>query len=319
MHAPMDYELKKWDVAISFASRDEAVALALRDALQPPYQVFVYSKAQEQLVGRDGIEAFRSVFRERATLVVVLYGTPWGETPWTRVEKTAIEEFALETGWDHLLFVRLRSEDPVPKWVPKPHLHLDMARFGLPDLAGAIKLRVAELGTEARAVSPAERAAAQERRRQFDAETVELLRNRPGTYEGALHDLLEALKLEAAAVAQSTGWVVGAGPAGLGGFAITAQRQSLQIISKRRYLNSVDDTYLEVLEFDGPLTIAEPGKQYWTIDEPRPSRTHRVALERLPELGWCWKVAQRILPPKAAAAAIIELLLDRIDAAQQQR
>jgi hypothetical protein len=315
----MTDELENWDVAISFASRDEPLALALREALQPPYRVFVYSKAQEQLAGRDGIEAFRDVFRDRATLIVVLYGTPWGNTPWTRVEKTAIEEFALDSGWDHLLFVRLRTEDPVPKWVPKPHLHLDLVKFGLPDLVGAIKLRLAELGTEARPASPAERAAAQERRRRFDAETVELLRNRPGTYEAAANDLNEALKVEAAAVAQSTGWRVGAGQSTLDGLAIVAQGQSLRVLSKRRYLNSIDDTYLEVLEYDGSLTIAEPGMRYGTLDEPQPRRTHKVVLERLPELGWCWKVGNRVLPPAAAAAAIIELLLDRIEVAQKRR
>jgi hypothetical protein len=315
----MTGEQEVWDVAVSFASRDEGLAIALREVLQPPYRVFVYSKAQEHLAGRDGVEAFRSVFRERCTLAVVLYGLPWGETPWTRVEKTAIEELALDSGWERLLFVRLRTEEPVPKWVPKPRLHLDMVRFGLPDLAGAIKLRLAELGIEARTVSPAERAAAHERRRQFDEETVEYLRNRPGTYEAAMHELLEALKIEAAAVASSTGWAVGAGPSTLGGFAVTAQRQSVRVVSKRRYTNSVDDCYLEVLEYDGPLTIAEVGKQYWTLDEPKHCRSHRVALQRLPELGWCWEVGSRVLPPSGAAAAILELLLDRIDAARKRR
>lgn len=315
----MSEETQRWDVSISFASQDEAVAITLRDALQPPFRVFVYSKAQEHLAGRDGVEAFRTVFREQSTLIVILYGLPWGETPWTRVEKTAVEELALEEGWEHLLFVRLRAEDAVPKWIPKPHLHLDLVRFGMSDLVGAIKLRLTELGTEARPVAPAERAAAQERRRQFDAETVELLRNRPGTYEAALHELLEALKAEAAKIAESAGWGVGAGPSTLSGFAITAQGQSLRVTSKRRYLNSVDDTYLEVLEYNGELTIAEEGKQYWTLDEPQPSRTHRVDLRRLPDLGWCWQIGQRTLPRSAAAAAIIELLLDRIEAAHKRR
>ena len=76
--------------------------------------MFVLSKAQEQLAGRDGIEAFRTVFREQAQLVVILYRPPWGETPWTRVEKTAIEEFAHSEGWERLMFVRLDT-GPVPK------------------------------------------------------------------------------------------------------------------------------------------------------------------------------------------------------------
>ena len=290
-------ETGRWDVAISFASKDEAVAIALREALQPPYRVFVYSKAQEHLAGRDGIEAFRAVFRERATLIVVLFRSPWGETPFTRVEKIAIEEFVLESGWEHLLFVQVGVSDAIPKWVPRPHLYLDLVRFSMPDLVGAIKLRLAELGTEARVPTPAERAVMQEKRRRFDAETVELLR-RPVTFETAANELIEAIGAQAAAVAQG---------------------QSLRVVSMRRYLNSLDDCYLHVLEYDGPLTIAEPGQRYWTIDEPRPSRTHKVAPRRLPELGWCWKVGERVLPPSAAAAEIMRLLLDRIEAAHERR
>ena len=129
-----------YHVAISFLAQDEPLALAIRGSLQPPASVFAYSKAQEQLAGRDGIEAFRTVFREQAQLVVILYRQGWGETPWTRVEKLAIEEFAHEEfaheeGWEHLLFVRLDAS-PVPKWIPKPHLYLDYDRVTLADLTG---------------------------------------------------------------------------------------------------------------------------------------------------------------------------------------
>jgi hypothetical protein len=37
-------EIERWDVAISFASKDEALAMALREALTPPYRVFVQSR-----------------------------------------------------------------------------------------------------------------------------------------------------------------------------------------------------------------------------------------------------------------------------------
>src|ERR1700730_1235352 len=97
---------RKYDVAISFVAQDEPLSLSVRDSLQPPLAVFVYSKAQEQLAGRDGIEAFRIVFREQAQLVVILYRQGWGETPWTRVESLAIEEFAHENGWERVMVVR---------------------------------------------------------------------------------------------------------------------------------------------------------------------------------------------------------------------
>jgi hypothetical protein len=309
-------ETEHWDVAVSFASKDEPVAAALREALAPPYRVFVQSKAQERHAVRDGVESSRIVFRERATLIVVLFASPWGETPFTKVERIAIEEFALESGWEHLLFVRLNSSDAIPKWVPRPHLYLDLVRFAMADLVGAIKLRLAELGTGAQVPTPAERAVAQERRRRFDAETVELLRS-PGTFETVANELIEAIGAQAAAVAHS-GWRVGSGQSPLDGYAVVAWGQSLRVVSMRRYLNSLDDCYLHILEYDGALTIAEPGQRYRMSDEPRPSRTHTVAPRRLPGLGWCWKVGERILPPSAAAAEIMQLLLDRIEAAHQR-
>jgi hypothetical protein len=310
-------ETAHWDVAISFASQDESVAIALRDALSPAYRVFVHPKAEEHLAGRDGVEAFRTVFRERATLIVILFGSSWGETPFTRVEKIAIEEYALESGWQHLLFVRLNSSDAMPKWVPRPHLHLDLVRFAMPDLVGAIKLRLAELGIDAHVPTLAARAVVQEKRRRFDAETVELLR-RPGTFEMAANELIEAIGAQAAAVAHS-GWRVGSGPSTLDGYAVVAWGQSVRVVSMRRYLNSLDDCYLQILEYDGALTIAEPGQRQGVIEEPRPARTHKVAPRRLPGLGWCWKIGERVLPPSAAAAEIMQLLLDRVEAAHQRR
>jgi hypothetical protein len=299
------------------------MALQLRELLLPSYTVFVYSKAQEHLVGRDGIEACRSVFRDQATLVVLLFGAPWGDTPWTRVEEGAIQELAFEDGWEHLLFVRLRNADPTPKWVPKPHLYLDMSHFGLQELVGAIKLRLAELGTEARHVSPADRAAAQERRRQFEEETVELLRNKRGTYEEAFDALAQALRSEAASITTQTGWRVEVGhpliKASQTAIAVAAQGQSVCITSMRRYVNSVDDTYLQVEEFDGPLTIDEIAKHFLTMKAPPSRRTQRADLRRLPELGWCWEIDGTPLAPQAAAERIIHLLLDRIEETQMPR
>jgi hypothetical protein len=46
----MPYE---YDAAISFLARDEPLAWQVRDALAP-LRVFVFSKAQEEVAGREG-------------------------------------------------------------------------------------------------------------------------------------------------------------------------------------------------------------------------------------------------------------------------
>lgn len=310
---------EQWDVAISFASSDEAVAEDLRNHLQPPLKVFLWSKAQERLAGRDGIEAFRTIFRTQATLVVIFFAAPWGETAWTRVEETGIQELGLDRGWEHLLFVRLNTTDPVPKWVPKPHLYLNYEAFGMSDPVGAIKLKLAELGVETKAVTPRERAAVQQRRRAFDAETIELLTRPPWIFDGIVDELLNAIKREADAVAEETGWRVTYGPAAIvGGFAISAKNQGLQLRSGRSALNSTDDIYLVLSEYKQPLAIAQPGQNYHSFRAIKSVRSRRLELRRLPTIGWCWEIDSKVLPVDATAAAVIHILLDRVEAGKNQ-
>jgi hypothetical protein len=53
-----------YDVAISFLRKDEPLAVELRDRLAPR-RVFVYSKAQEEIAGREGDAAFGEVLARR--------------------------------------------------------------------------------------------------------------------------------------------------------------------------------------------------------------------------------------------------------------
>jgi hypothetical protein len=69
----MSYE---YEVAISFLAPDEPLARQVAEALAP-LRVFVYSKAQEAIAGREGVEAFREVFRHQAQVAVVLFRPRW--------------------------------------------------------------------------------------------------------------------------------------------------------------------------------------------------------------------------------------------------
>ena len=87
----------KYDVAISFLQEDEPLAIEIADRLggRVGVDVFVYSRRQNDLVGKDGLEAFSGVFGEQSRVVVVLHRGQWGQTPWTRVEETAIKNRGL--------------------------------------------------------------------------------------------------------------------------------------------------------------------------------------------------------------------------------
>lgn len=99
-----------YDVAISFLTTDEPLALELADNLTG-LEVFVYSKEQETIGGTDGLETFGHVFRDDSRIQAVLYRDGWGATPWTRVEAMAIRDKCLSDGFDNLVFVRLDDSE----------------------------------------------------------------------------------------------------------------------------------------------------------------------------------------------------------------
>ncbi|MFZ1007120.1 MAG: hypothetical protein WAN65_09800 [Candidatus Sulfotelmatobacter sp.] len=147
-----------YDVAISFLSTDEPIAAALYEALGDGFQVFFYPRKQENLAGRDGMEAMRTPFLRDSRVVVVLYRMPWGETPWTRVEQAAIEDGCLSDGWKRLFFMMLDKTSEPPKWVPDAYVRFNYADFGLEQAVGAIKARVQERGGTIAPVTAIERA-----------------------------------------------------------------------------------------------------------------------------------------------------------------
>ena len=90
----------KYDIAFSFAREDEGIATQLNDRVRDRYPTFLYSTAQEQLVGSDGEKTFNAVFGEEARIVAVLLRPEWGQTPWTRIEEPQYEIGRTKNGYD---------------------------------------------------------------------------------------------------------------------------------------------------------------------------------------------------------------------------
>lgn len=154
MTADVQYE---YDAAFSFLAEDEELAVRTSDALLDRMKVFVYSDRQKELVGKDGVEQFATLFREKARVCVVLYRKGWGQTKWTRIEETAIKERAFDKGWDFLIIIALDSSK-IPPWLPKTKIWLGFDRFGLEGAASVIDSRVQETGGEVKEESPREKA-----------------------------------------------------------------------------------------------------------------------------------------------------------------
>lgn len=153
----MVIESPKYDVAISFLSKDEQTAAAIYQKLAG-LKVFFYPRSQEELAGTDGLASMRKPFYDDSRVVVVLYRDPWGRTPWTRVEQTAIQEGCLQHGWQRLFFAVLESAGAPPIWLPTNLVRFNYADFGLEQAVGAIKARVHENGGRILPLTPAKRA-----------------------------------------------------------------------------------------------------------------------------------------------------------------
>jgi hypothetical protein len=149
-------EDSEYDIAISFCYEDEDLAIELRDALEG-LNVFVYSKAQEELAGTDGLQSFIDTFKHSSRTIVLLHRDKWGTTKWTRVEENAIKDWCLDGHWDGLFVVRTAHSTSLPRWIPSTHLYFDVNEFPFEQLVGAIKARAKERGSDLQPETVAEK------------------------------------------------------------------------------------------------------------------------------------------------------------------
>jgi len=308
---PTEFE---FDAAISFLSADLGFAERLKDAIGPALNVFVYSRNQETVAATDGMDSFRTVFRQRARLSVVLYRSGWGDTPWTGVEETAIKERCLATKYRSLALIDMDGSE-VPDWVPHSYIYIDAKSYTVEQLAGVIKARCQELGATIRKVSLADRAAQLQAQRAFDAETARLLDGRTDVWIQQRDTLLQAVEEVAKRVAESTGWKIECGPGALiGGYVVIAETQSLQIKELELYANTARDTYLELREYDKRLAVQKPGHTYIAWEPFHPKGTTRISIRRTPSMAWCWEMDGKTRSVEETAEAIVGELVDRVAA-----
>lgn len=135
----------KYSAAISYLSRDESLALAIRDALQNRLQlpVFVYPDRQTDLAGKGLDEALSPVFEQQSGVVVVLYRPAWGKTGGTLVEYRAVTRRRNRSNENFLFPVVVEHGDGSPPWA-EDIVYWDLARYGLPDAVNGIARMVAE-------------------------------------------------------------------------------------------------------------------------------------------------------------------------------
>jgi hypothetical protein len=277
----------KYDVAISFLSRDEALASSLNDKLDG-LKVFFFPRKQEELAGTNGLESMREPF-QTARIVVVLYRQPWGNTNWTRVEQAAITDRFLKQGWDWLLFVQLDNAGALPVWLPDTHVRFAFEQYGIEQLAGAIKFRVQQRGGRIEPPSAVTHARRVQREAELLADQKSLFRDQRWI-EGHLHYQIEALMSRLVTLTDEI--KTGAGMnfvAGVEGkrCVLRDNRVSMNVGWRQSYVNSVEDeAEIIAAEFNGPLYVRT--ELMWTVGIPQELQRHRFtpALSESREVRW---------------------------------
>jgi TIR domain len=289
----MPLENPKYDVAISFLSRDEAIAAAIHQKLSEGLKVFFYPRNQEELAGTDGLESMRKPFFDDSRVMVVLYQDPWGTTPWTRVEETAIKEACLEHGWERLFFIVLERANPLPIWLPQNLVRFNYADFGLEQAVGAIKARVQENGGQHLPLTPIKRAEIfkeeerfrQDKSRMNSGEGIEkVLDNVRLLFQEIEKHCIDINTQNSLHIKCGSDLKERSRPQTC---VMTDGRVSMAVAWYQEFSNALDNSALVISEYKGQLMIpGEVHRIYFNQPRPLSETKYSPDLSRAREYGW---------------------------------
>ena len=311
----------RYNIAISFLQQDELVALDLNERLTPNFDVFVYSKKQEELAGTDGTESFRKAFREDSRIVVVLYRDGWGKTPWTRVEEVAIRDRFLKEGWDWLLFIMVDSKSTPPPWLPETRIRLSLPDYGIEQAIGAIKARAQELGGQFHKEDAVQRARRLERQMGARAERKRMLGSTEGvdaarSKASEIHSEIDRLAKEINNSAKDIKLSMGSNHDST---VLTNGRVSI-IVYFRSDRNTLENSYLVIREMNGRLLLPQERERYMVSTEPTELSVYKFDPDITSDKGWCWRSQSdpnRYYTSKDIAEYSLEVFLNLVDRADK--
>ena len=317
--------LPKYDVSVSFLSRDEAIAKPLYDGLSDGLSVFFFPHSQKELAGTNGLESMRQPFFE-SRIVVVLFRDPWGQTPWTRIESTAIQERCLQQGWTGLVFVQLDNTSALPAWLPQTQVRFGFEEYGIDQLIGVTKARVQEHGgriTPPTAMSEARRV---QREAVYLQDRENLKRDQrwiEQTVHSAIQEILAAIVVLAELANVEHGFQIQARHQGQS-CVMRSGWVSMLITWRQPFTNTVNDDLgreccLRVVEFSGSVVL--PGEASFPLVDSRLLQEHKFKVEiaESRELVWVQSGKPGFIACGMLPDVIVRLFLHLISRANQGR
>jgi len=240
----------KYDVAFSFCQEDEQLAYEIADQLSDSIESFIYSKKQNELVGKDGEIEFKKTFSENARVVVVLYREKYGTTPWTRIEEDAIRGRAYNSGYDFTLFISLDKNIPI--YLPKTRIWYNIERFGTKGAATVISSLINEQGGEIKEISAKEKAGKLQRKLEFKSK-VEAYRQSHEAIGNALKEVDRLFEVGETKVKETfNGLNYGFNMEPREYFRVVYQNFVLVVQWSRSFNNSLDKSGLKISFLENP-------------------------------------------------------------------
>lgn len=176
----MNEQKFEYDIAFSFAQKDEALAYSIYQLLKDALKCFIYSEEQKKLAGTDGEKTFNQVFSKDSRIVVIFHSQDWGNTKWTRIEETAIRNKGFDEGYDFVILIPTDKPVNPPKWLPKTRLWVGLERWGIESAASVIEARVQEFGGQIKELTVVEKLAQAEEKIKQKRKVEQLLSSSEG-------------------------------------------------------------------------------------------------------------------------------------------
>jgi hypothetical protein len=311
----MPIENPKYDVALSFLSKDEPTAAAIHLKLSEGLSVFFFPRSQEDLAGTDGLESMRKPFFDDSRVMVILYREPWGQTPWTRVEETAIKDACLQHGWKRLFFIVLDRASPLPVWLPQTHVRFNFEDFGLEQAVGAIKARVRENGGQFLPLTATKRAEMLKAQQQFQRD-----KRRMNSEEGiaailgCVADLFQEIESRCTEInSQHSFQIKCETHSSKQSCIVTNGQVSLGIWWRQKYVNLLDDSHLLIRGFQGRLLLFSEGHLF-QFEQPSQvsEKKYFPDLSRAREHVWTRRDDSEFLSSSALAEKCVIQFLDLV-------
>jgi hypothetical protein len=274
------------EVAFSFLSEDEDLAVQVEERVQDRLATFLHTKWQDQLVGTDGEKRFDEVFGREARIVVILYRDGWGQTPWTRIEETAIRNRALHEGYGFLLVIPVEVPPRVPDWLPRTQIWFDLDRSGVAGAAAVIEARVQDSGGAVKPETSLDRAVRSQRKRDLD-DRRKASRDSQGAVNTAregLSALFDTLEMWATQISQVFQGLELQCQRGEREMVVSGEGYSVSIHWLHQWANTLGHSSLFVQTWRGILTLRD--RFIWEEPERLDREEFDFSLDRRGNAGW---------------------------------